>query len=194
MSPSQQPPLRIGMVGAGTVGGGVYEIIMGRLGGSSIHPDPSSPTPPPPSSVGNPSSRKCVISKICVRDPSKTRTFHLDTASTTIVTDVSEIMDDDSIDMIVEVMGGTTVAKSVVLEGLRRGKSVVTANKALIAEHLDEIQRAVVKGGGRMGLGYESSVCGGIPIIQGLQSCYMGDIIHEVTVSLHSFDPTHWPS
>jgi len=73
------------------------------------------------------------------------------------------------------------VAKSVVLEGLRRGKSVVTANKALIAEHLDEIQDAVLKGGGRIGLGYESSVCGGIPIIQSLQSCYMGDIIHEVT-------------
>mgnify|MGYP003951340099 CR=1 FL=1 len=77
-------------------------------------------------------------------------------------------------------MGGTNLARTVVLESLKRGKSVVTANKALIAEHLDEIHSAVGDGGEESKFGYEAAVCGGIPIISILQSCYTGDIINEI--------------
>lgn len=108
------------MIGAGTVGGGVYEIIMNRLGGSS-----STETP--------------IITKICVRDANKPRDFSLDTSLTTIVTNVESILNDDEIDMVVEVAGGVTFAKDAVYKALKSSKSVVTANKALIAENLEEI-------------------------------------------------------
>mmetsp|Transcript_31127 Transcript_31127/g.35782 ORF Transcript_31127/g.35782 Transcript_31127/m.35782 type:complete len:453 (+) Transcript_31127:48-1406(+) len=169
-------PLRIGMIGAGTVGGGVYEIIMGRLGGASNSKD----APRQATGFENPSLRKCIISKICVRDISKSRKFRVDSKETTLVTDVNSILNDKTIDLVVEVMGGTGLAKTVVLESLKKGKSVVTANKALIAEHLDEIRDAVLKTNGDAVFAYEAAVCGGIPIIQTLQSCLTGDITHEV--------------
>mmetsp|Transcript_19 Transcript_19/g.28 ORF Transcript_19/g.28 Transcript_19/m.28 type:complete len:448 (+) Transcript_19:56-1399(+) len=164
-------PLRIGMFGGGTVGGGVYEIIMGRLGGSRVD---SAPT------QSNNNLRKCIIAKICVRDLAKPRSFHIDDDKTTLVSDYKSILDDKNIDLVVEVMGGTGLAKTVVLESLKKGKSVVTANKALIAEHLDEIKDAVQKAEGKAVFAYEAAVCGGIPIIQTLTGCFTGDIVHEV--------------
>eukprot|EP00563_Minutocellus_polymorphus_P006210 CAMPEP_0181044800 /NCGR_PEP_ID=MMETSP1070-20121207/13461_1 /TAXON_ID=265543 /ORGANISM="Minutocellus polymorphus, Strain NH13" /LENGTH=449 /DNA_ID=CAMNT_0023123273 /DNA_START=24 /DNA_END=1373 /DNA_ORIENTATION=+ len=165
-------PLRIGMVGGGTVGGGVYDIIMGRLGGSSVDTT---------GQMASSSTRRCVITKICVRDLAKPRSFHVDEDKTTLVSDVNSILDDDSIDIVVEVMGGTSLARTVVLEALKRGKSVVTANKALIAEHLSEIHTAVEQSGGNgVKFGYEAAVAGGIPIISTLQNCFAGDIINEI--------------
>mmetsp|Transcript_150 Transcript_150/g.298 ORF Transcript_150/g.298 Transcript_150/m.298 type:complete len:433 (+) Transcript_150:85-1383(+) len=153
----------IGMIGAGTVGGGVYEIIMNRLKSSSA-----------------------TITKICVRDANKPRDFQIDSSITQVVTDVSSILNDDSIDLVVEVAGGTTFAKDAVFAALKGGKSVVTANKALIAEYLDEIVKLVDevnadKSKKAVKFGYEASVCGGIPIIHTLQSAYKGDIINEVS-------------
>ncbi|KAL7491224.1 hypothetical protein ACHAWT_000640 [Skeletonema menzelii] len=159
---------RIGMIGAGTVGGGVYEIIMNRLKSTSAK-----------------------ITKICVRDANKPRDFQIDSSITQVVTDVSSILNDDSIDLVVEVAGGTAFAKDAVFTALKAGKSVVTANKALIAEYLDEIVALVDQVNNAAGsrgkeekkavkFGYEASVCGGIPIIHTLQSAYKGDIINEV--------------
>jgi len=99
---------------------------------------------------------------------------------TSIVTDVNSIIEDDDIDMVVEVMGGVGLAKTVVMQSLKNGKSVVTANKALIAECIDEIKASVLASKGKTRFAYEASVCGGIPIIQALQGCFTGDIIHEV--------------
>jgi len=169
-------PLKIGMVGAGTVGGGVYEIIMGRLGGSTS----KASAPTPATGFQNPSLRRCVISKICVRDLKKSRNFQIDESATEVVTDVKSIIEDDSIDMVVEVMGGTSLARTVVLESLKRGKSVVTANKALVAAHLDEIHETVLQSNGKVKIAFEAAVCGGIPIIQTLQGCFCGDLVNEV--------------
>jgi homoserine dehydrogenase len=152
------PPLRIGMIGGGTVGGGVYELIMGRLGERA--------------------GRKLLITKICVRDLSKPRSFRLDDQVTSLTTDLDTILNDPEIDMVVEVMGGTGLAKTVVETSLKNKKSVVTANKALIAEHLDCLHTLVKEH--KVGFGYEAAVCGGIPIIQTLQSCYSGDVIHQI--------------
>ncbi len=188
LSSAAARPLRIGMFGGGTVGGGVYEIIMGRLGGSkqaeqsSSSSDNATAGGTTSNECQNKSLRKCIISKICVRDLAKPRSFHIDDVETKLVSDYNSIIEDDSIDLVVEVMGGTSLAKTVVLESLKKGKSVVTANKALIAEHLDEIRDAVVKTEGKAVFAYEAAVCGGIPIIQALQSCYTGDIVHEVMV------------
>lgn len=119
------------------------------------------------------------ISKICVRDASRKRDFTLD-PSTVITTDVEKVLGDEGINCVVEVMGGTGLAKDVVLRSLASGKHVVTANKALIAEHMDEIQSAISSAPGSPLFAYEAAVCGGIPIINTLQTCYSGDNIHEL--------------
>lgn len=121
-----------------------------------------------------------VITKICVKDLSRPRSFHLDESVTTMTTNIDSILNDDSIEMIVEVMGGTDLAKYIVETAISKNKSVVTANKALLAEHLDELNE-LLHNHPRAGLGYEAAVCGGIPIIHTLQSsCYIGDVIHQV--------------
>jgi homoserine dehydrogenase len=63
---------------------------------------------------------------------------------------------------------------------LSKNKSVVTANKALVAEHLEELYQAAQQSKGV--LSYEAAVCGGIPIIQTLHTCFTGDVIHQVMV------------
>jgi homoserine dehydrogenase len=159
-------PLRIGLIGGGVVGGGTYEILMGRLGGSSTGP----PKPP--------LLRPCIVTKLCVRDASKKRDFAIDSSLTEVVTDVQSILQDESIDLVVEVMGGTGLAKTVVEEALKAKKAVVTANKALLAEHLDVLHQLALEN--KTVLAYEAAVCGGIPIIQTLHSCYSGDVITEM--------------
>ena len=149
------------------MGGGVYEIFMGNSGngGSRLLPH---------------LKRPCIITKICVKSLSKPRSFHLDSSVSSLVTDVNSILNDESIELVVEVMGGTTEAKTVVLQALASGKSVVTANKALIAEHMNEIESTIKAHPGSQYFAYEAAVCGGIPIVQTLQSCYAGDVIHQV--------------
>lgn len=158
MPASTLKPVRIGMIGAGTVGGGVYEIVMGRLRDRK-------------------GRRPLLITKICVKDLSKPRSFHLDDAITKMTTNVDSIIQDPDIDMVVEVMGGTGLAKTAVETALRNRKMVVTANKALIANHLDSLIKLIHA---NPSFGYEAAVCGGIPIINTLQNCYSGDVIHEV--------------
>uniref|UniRef100_A0A7S3Q5E2 Homoserine dehydrogenase n=1 Tax=Chaetoceros debilis TaxID=122233 RepID=A0A7S3Q5E2_9STRA len=187
-SHSNHKPIHIGMFGAGTVGGGVYEIIMGRLGNHASL------------SLTNPSLRPCIITKICVRDVDKPRTFTIDKDITIVTTDAQCILDDEEIDIVVEVtssgVGTVTVnananvnvnanMRDIVLGSLKRGKSVVTANKALVAECLDEINDTVREIHQQnhqcnVRFAYEAAVCGGIPIIHSLQSCFSGDIIHEI--------------
>ena len=152
---------RLGIFGGGTVGGGIVEILqkkkehLKKLTGSDIE-----------------------IAALCVRDLSKTRDFVIPEGCT--VTDkYDDILKDDSIDMIIEVMGGTDDAKKVVYDSLKAGKDVVTANKALIAKHLPEIESILQKVNvGREDLvefRYEAAVCGGIPVIRSMQSDFVGD-------------------
>jgi len=75
-----------------------------------------------------------------VRDASKARDFEIP-CSCSIVTDYQDILKDESIDVVVEVMGGTTDAKDVVFSAIRAGKDVVTANKAPIVASLGEIEQ-----------------------------------------------------
>jgi len=161
-------PFKLGIVGGGTVGGGICEILtrkkayLEKLTGSDIQ-----------------------VKTICVRDKSKPRDFEVPEGCE-ITDDVSAILNDDDIDVVVEVMGGTTIAKDVVFNALTNGKHVVTANKALIADCLSEIERHVssVNEGKAMSesiqFNYEAAVCGGIPIISSLQSDYPGDDISMI--------------
>merc|ERR1740139_1565618 len=126
------------------------------------------------------------IAKVCVRDASKERDYVLPEGCE-VVTDYDSILGDESIDMVVEVMGGTTEAKDIVYASLRAGKDVVTANKALIAAFLPEIDKIVTETNAkRVGLPpvefrYEAAVCGGIPIIRSLLSDFVGDDVKEIS-------------
>ena len=122
------------------------------------------------------------VSTLCVRSLDKERDF--DTSNIGKITDkYDDILKDDDINVVVEVMGGTTDAKDIVFGAIEAGKSVVTANKALIAKYLPEIEallEKVNKGkapGDRVEFRYEAAVCGGIPVIRSLQSDFPGDQI-----------------
>lgn len=157
---SDSDTVTLGIFGGGTVGGGIVEILSKKkayfqqLTGKSIE-----------------------VKKICVRDASKPRDFALPEGCS-VVTSYGDILDDDGIDVAVEVMGGTTDAKDVVLGALAKGKSVVTANKALIAADLPEIESALSSLDGDAQFRYEAAVCGGIPIIRSMQSDFVGDGIN----------------
>ena len=84
-----------------------------------------------------------------------------------LTTDSASIVDDPNIDLVCELMGGVEEAKLLTLRAFAQGKSVVTANKALICEHGEELFRAAEEAG--VGYGFEASVAGGIPIIKVLR-------------------------
>ena len=187
--------LRVGMFGGGTVGGGVYELVMGRLRQQRQQQHRESGSDGRQLSDPKIMTRPMIITKICVKNLSKSRSFHLDESITTLTTNIDSILEDDTIEMVVEVMDSSEIdlAKKVTERALAKHKSVVTANKAMLAEHLDELsallsqlQRNYATNKhsslhSTVGIGYEAAVCGGIPIIHTLQSsCYVGDVIHQI--------------
>ena len=115
------------------------------------------------------------IAKILVRDKSKNRPG----VSPELLTDNwKEILEDDSIEIVIEVMGGIEPARTYILEALRRGKHVVTANKDLMAEYgHDLLEMAHEKG---CDLLFEAAVAGGIPIIRPLKQCLAGNDITDI--------------
>jgi len=160
--------LRVGLVGGGTVGGGIVTILEGaRELQASLGVDVE-------------------IATICVRDKAKPRDFPLP-AGCAVVDDVEEILGDGSIDLVCEVMGGTTLAKEVVMRSIADGKHVVTANKALIAAALPELQEKLAEANAKQVLGsegkfgFEAAVCGGIPIIHALQRDFLGDEVSQLS-------------
>ncbi len=104
------------------------------------------------------------VKKILVKDPSKQR--KVDVAAELLTDNFEEILNDGSIDVIAEFMGGDAPAFTYLLRALQKGKSVVTANKEVIAKHWDELELAAKTSGA--GLYYEACVGGGIPIIQSI--------------------------
>jgi len=148
--------IRIGLAGLGNVGAGVYknlrsnaELLTGRLGVT------------------------LEVTKIAVRDISKDRGFEV--ATGTFVPSLSDLVEDPEIDILVELIGGTTDARDLVINALRAGKSVVTGNKALLAEHGAEIFQVVEETG--QAIFFEAAVAGGIPIIKTVQESLVGNHI-----------------
>jgi len=116
--------------------------------------------------------------QICCRDVERERDFLID-EHTTVTSDPDVIIKDEAISMVIEVMGGTTLARDVTLAALAAGKHVVSANKALLAEHMAEIEAALVAAPA-VRLGFEAAVAGGIPVIRSLQSSFGCDDITRV--------------
>ena len=89
-----------------------------------------------------------------------------------------DILQDESISIIVELIGGKTLARDLVLQALKKGKNVVTANKALIAEFAHEIHGAVMQS--KASFYYEAAVAGGIPIIAAIQHSFAGNSVKKI--------------
>ena len=146
--------VRVGLIGFGTIGTGVIKLlqrnqaqIRGRLGA------------------------RLTVARIADIDLRTDRGVRVDRRLLT--NDAEALIDDPAIDIVIELMGGYETARRFVLRAIRNGKSVVTANKALLAVHGTEIFAAVEKAG--TDIGYEASVGGGIPIIRTLKEGLAAD-------------------
>ena len=151
--------VKIGLLGLGTVGGGVYKLIERQK-----------------SEMTSKTGADVEIAKILVHNRNKKR----EGIDESLLTDQwKDIIEDKEIDIVVEVMGGIEPAKTIITEALKAGKNVVTANKDLLAvcgEDLLEI--AAVH---HVDLMFEAAVAGGIPIMRPLRQCLAGNEITEVT-------------
>jgi len=144
--------VNIGLLGLGTIGTGAYELINT---GCCRFP-----------------SERAVITKILDKDPTKKA------ENAEIVTDPGAILDDDSIGMVVALCGGHDFEYGMIKKALEKGKHVVTANKAVIGAHFEELCDLAEKNG--VMLRYEASVGGGIPIIKGLEQQLRLNEIDEI--------------
>lgn len=151
--------IKIGILGLGTVGYGVYKVLNGAQ-----------------EDIEKKTGCRFEIKKILVRNLEKAMAKGVDAALLT--NDWKEIAEDAEIEMIVEVMGGLGLAKTCILEALKAGKNVVTANKDLIAAD----GRVLLDTAEEMGKDFlfEAAVAGGIPIIRPLRQCLAGNHIDEV--------------
>jgi homoserine dehydrogenase len=151
--------VNIGMIGLGIVGAGVYELIRENAGLIALK-----------------SGIRLKVHRAVDLDQKRKKLLGI--SSTVFSTSASSLIDDPDIDIVVQLIGGTTDAKKLMLQMLKRGKSVVTANKALLAEHGSEIFKAVLRH--KVDLGYEGAVGGGIPIIKTIREALVGNVIHRI--------------
>lgn len=151
--------VNLGIIGGGTVGGGVFKAIQrnGHLMSSRL-------------------GVRLHIAKVAVRDVKKARAVAI--PSSLLTTDWQSVVEDPQIHLIVELIGGTTTAKTIALRALAAGKPVVTANKALLSAHGEELFAAAQQFGAN--LYYEASVAGGIPIIKVLREGLIGNRITRI--------------
>ena len=147
-------PVRIALLGCGTVGEGVVRllrrnapILESRLGAPLVLAGIADRSLKPNPAIGIPRSL--------------------------ITRDAAALVTRDDVDLVVELFGGIEPARGLILQALRAGKDVVTANKALLADHGDEIFGAAAKAG--LAVGFEASVGGGIPIMRTLREALAGD-------------------
>ncbi|MEK6735204.1 MAG: homoserine dehydrogenase [Pseudomonadota bacterium] len=141
-------PINVGLLGIGTVGGGTYTVLK-----RNQH------------EIARRAGREIIIRMIADRDLEKAR--QLVGNEVTITDNAREVVTHPEIDIVVELIGGQTIAKDLILEAIAQGKHVVTANKALLAVHGTEIF-AAARAKGVM-IAFEAAVAGGIPIIKALR-------------------------
>ncbi len=141
-------PIQVGLMGLGTVGGGVYDVLQRNQ-----------------EEIKRRAGRGIALTAVSRRDVAAAKARVGSNAK--VVADAREIIRDPSIDIVIELIGGTGIARELVLEALAAGKHVVTANKALLAVHGTEIFAAARERG--VMVAFEAAVAGGIPIIKALR-------------------------
>ena len=141
-------PIQVGLLGIGTVGGGTWEVLNRNA-----------------DEIQRRAGRAIRITKVADKAVEHARKVTKGKAK--VLSDAFSLVKDKDIDIIVELIGGTSIAKDLVLDAIRHGKQVVTANKALLATHGNEIFAAAQKKG--VMVAFEAAVAGGIPIIKALR-------------------------
>ncbi|PNZ24642.1 homoserine dehydrogenase [Staphylococcus petrasii] len=141
--------LNVALLGLGTVGSGVVKIIEENR-----------------QQIKDTLNKDIVIKHILVRNKSKKRPINI--SQYHLTEDVDEILNDDSIDIVIEVMGGIEPTVDWLRDSLKRGKHVITANKDLLAVHLKLLEDLAEKQG--VALKFEASVAGGIPIVNAINN------------------------
>lgn len=139
-------PVRVGICGLGTVGGGTFNVLTNNA-----------------KEIARRAGREIIIEQVTLRRPNPA----VDLGDVKTTKDVFEVVNNPDIDIIVELIGGYTIAKEVVMTAIKNGKHVVTANKALIAVYGSEIFAAAEAKG--VSVTYEAAVAGGIPIIKAIR-------------------------
>jgi len=152
--------LRVGLLGCGTVGGALVRLM--RTNGDEIRRR---------AGVG------LHLARVAVLHPGKSRGLTFDPG--VLTGSAAELVEDPSVDVVAEVMGGVEPARTLLLNAIERGKSIVTANKQLIARHGPELFRAAAQSG--VDLRLEASVGGGLPVIQPLKESLAANRIEELT-------------
>lgn len=148
----------VGLLGLGTVGGGVASIL--------LCPDERHPL-----------VHDLNLVSVAVRDLTRSRPVQL--PDDILTSDPAEVVNNPQVDVVVEVIGGLEPARTLILQAIHAGKSVVTANKAVIARHGQEIAEAAAKAGVYVLI--EAAVGGGIPIIEPLKQSLGGNRINRVS-------------
>jgi len=141
-------PINVGLLGIGTVGGGTWDVLKRNA-----------------SEIQRRAGRAIRISKVADKDLGRARKLVGDAAE--ITDDAAKVVRHPEIDIVIELIGGTKVAKDLNLAAIDNGKHVVTANKALLATHGNEIFLAAQKKG--VMVAFEAAVAGGVPIIKALR-------------------------
>jgi homoserine dehydrogenase len=149
--------LRIGICGLGTVGSGLFNLLESNR-----------------AEIERKVGRDIILSQVgCRRDHPD-----CDLSSTNVTRDIFEVANNPDVDVLVELIGGTDVAKDLVMQAISNGKHIVTANKALIALHGDEVFSAAEQAG--VSVHYEAAVAGGIPIVKAIREGLAGNTIEWV--------------
>lgn len=146
----EQKIINLGIFGFGVVGQGLYEVL-NRTKGINAR-----------------------IKKICIKDPNKPRPID----SHYFTTDKNEILNDPTIDVVVELINETDAAFDIVSTALRNGKAVVSASKRMIAENMEALYNLQVEN--KVPFLYEASSCASIPIIRNLEEYYDNDLLNAV--------------
>ena len=159
-SATQAEEIRVGLIGFGTIGTGVVKLLQSRRDAIDAM-------------VG------ANVRLVRIADLDTTRDRGVRLAKGTLVADATRVYEADDVDVVIELMGGYEPARRFVLAAIAEGKSIVTANKALLAVHgADVFGAATAKG---VDIGFEASVGGGIPIVRVLRD----GVVADRTVAVH---------
>ncbi|MGD8525042.1 MAG: homoserine dehydrogenase [Thioalkalispiraceae bacterium] len=149
-------PVKVGLLGLGTVGGGTVNVLRRNA-----------------EEIARRAGRGIQVTHAAARDLNKPRIC--DTTGITLTTDPAEVVNDPEVEIIIELIGGDGLALKLVMQAIENGKHVVTANKALIAKHGNEIFAAAQRQG--VVVAFEAAVAGGIPIIKAIREGLAGNQI-----------------
>jgi homoserine dehydrogenase len=149
----------VGLVGFGTIGTGVAKILLENA-----------------EQIAAKTGLDIVLKRVCDIDVTRDRGVTLPDGCLT--TDPDDVLSDPEVEVVIELVGGTTFARELILRALAAGKSVVTANKALMAEHGRELFNAARANGAS--ISFEAAVGGGIPVIVGLRDGLIANDIQSI--------------